>query len=177
MTKHDRFRPLYQKHYRRVVGFFKRAFHLSEEDSQDLAQETFTRVFEGLDEYRGDAEWAYLEEIARNVAYNKIRSQNTMKRSGRVVDLDDPDIHHQMPVTRELDYVDREQKARMYEEIERLAPGQRQVVTLFLQGFKYHEIARVLRITPDAVKSRLRDARKTLRERLGDVNGLPEDES
>ena len=45
---------------------------------------------------------------------------------------------------------------------------------LWLDEFTYDEIAKFLRITVDAVKSRLRDARKMLRAKLGDPNALPE---
>jgi DNA-directed RNA polymerase specialized sigma24 family protein len=47
---------------------------------------------------------------------------------------------------------------------------------LWLNEFTYDEIAKFLRISVDAVKSRLRDAKKFLRARLGDGNALPEDE-
>jgi len=181
MTKQDRFRPLYQKHYRRVVQFFRRVFRVSEEDAQDFAQETFLRFFQGMDEYRGDAEWAYLEQIARNLAFNKFRSQKTIKRTAHLVDLDDPEFRFEIAAPPEPDYADRQEmarrKQRFEEEIERLPAGQRQAVQLRRQGFKYQEIAKSLRTTTDAVKSRLRDATKTLRERLGEVIGLPEDES
>src|SRR5438477_12838919 len=88
MTKEERFKSLYQKHYRRMVRFFLQAFHLSEEDAQDLAQDAFIRFYEAMDEYRGDAEWAFFETVARNVAYNKIRSQKTAKRSANTVPID-----------------------------------------------------------------------------------------
>ena len=79
------------------------------------------------------------------------------------------------------DYAERQQEAlrkqRLRDAIIALTPGQRECIQLRLDDFTYEEIAKVLRISVDAVKSRLRDAKKILRERLGDGDALPEDES
>ncbi len=179
MRKHDRFRPLYQKYYWRVVRFYVRSFRLTEEDAEELAQDAFLRFYEAMDEYRGDAEWAFFETIARNVAYNRIRSQKTAKRSGRMVDIDDPDFSHEPEAPAVPDYAEREEEAlrgkRLRDAIAQLPSGGRECLQLWLDDFKYDEIAKFLGITLDAVKSRLRDAKKLLRARLGD-DALPEDE-
>jgi RNA polymerase sigma factor (sigma-70 family) len=180
MTNEDRFKFLYQKYYWRIVKFYVRSFRLREEDAQELAQDAFVRFYQAMDEYRGDAEWAFFETIARNVAYNKIRSQNTAKRSGGVaVGIDDPRAQR-VAATEDVDPGERQEKARqlqqLREAIAELPDGQRQCVQLRLDEFKYDEIARFLRISIDAVKSRLRDARKLLRAKLGAVP-LPEDEA
>jgi RNA polymerase sigma-70 factor (ECF subfamily) len=181
MTNNERFRSIYQRYYRRVVRFFVQAFHLSEEDAEDLAQDTFLRFYEALDEYRGDAEWAFLETTARNVAYNRIRSQKTAKRGAKTVDIDDPAFGYDPPAPAGPDYAEMEEAAlrwkRLGDAIAELPAGQRQCVQLWLADFTYEEIAAFMGISVDAVKSRLRDAKKTLRARLGEKEALPEDES
>jgi len=177
----ERFRALYQKYYWRVVRFFVRAFRFSEEDGEELAQEAFLRFYEAMDEYRGDAEWAFFETIARNVAYNRIRSAKTRKRSGQTIELDDPQNAGNQPYApEEPDYAERQhaavQRRQLYDAIAVLPNGQRECVQLWLDDFKYDEIATALRITMDAVKSRLRDAKKQLRSKLGDDSPLPEEE-
>ena len=177
----ERFRSYYQKYYWRIVAFYERSFRLSMEDAEELAQDAFVRFYRAMDEYRGDAEWAFFEKIARNVAYNRIRSGKTGKRNMKTVDIDDPDIANHEPRAPEgPDYAERQETAlqmkRMYDAIAGLPPGQRESVRLWLEGFKYDEIARALRITMDAVKSRIRDAKKLLRERLGDDGALPKDD-
>lgn len=166
------FRSMYEKYYRRIVWFYVRSFHMSEEDAQDLAQDAFVRFYEAIADYRGDAEWAFLEEIARNVAYNKIRATLAKKRHAPMVDLDDPSFRRG-PVA-----PDNPEKAllrkQLYEQIAALPPGQRQSMLLWLEGFEYKEIASALRITMDAVKSRIRDGKKLLKLRLGVQ--LPEDD-
>lgn len=178
----DRFRTLYQRYYWRVVRFYVRAFRFSEEDAEELAQDAFIRFYEAMADYRGEAEWAFFETIARNVAFNRIRAGHAQKRNAKTVGIDDPDFARFEPAADTgPDLADRQQEAirrkRLYEEIARLPRGQRECLQLWLDDFKYEEIATALRITMDAVKSRIRDAKKLLRERLGDDAGLPEDES
>jgi RNA polymerase sigma-70 factor (ECF subfamily) len=175
----ERFQSLYQKYYRRMVRYFMRVFRLSEEDAEDLTQEAFARFHKAMDEYRGDAEWAFFEIIAQRTAYNRFRARNTARRNGKAVDVDDPKVRPQLPSTQAPDYAELEEKANqrksLYHEIATLPEGQRQCIQLWLDDLQYDEIARVLNITLDAVRSRLRDARKLLRTRLGS-NTFPEDE-
>lgn len=176
----DRFRCYYQRYFRRITRYFVRVFKVSEEDAAELAQDTFMRFYEAMGEYRGDAEWAYLESIARSVALNRIRSARTLKRNAHTIDLDDPEARVE-PAAEWPDYAERQESARrrkrLHDAIEDLPLGQRQAIRVWLEDFKYDEIARALHITVDAVKSRLRDAKKLLRARLGDDGALPEDES
>ena len=129
----------------------------------------------------GDAEWAFFETIARNLAYNKIRSQKTAKRGAKTVSIDDPGLNHDPAAPDEPDYAERQhdalRKQQLRDAITALTSGQRECIQLRLDEFTYEEIAKILRVSVDAVKSRLRDAKKILRERLGDGDGLPEDES
>jgi RNA polymerase sigma factor (sigma-70 family) len=177
----ERFKSYYQRYFRRVVRFYVGGFRLSEEDAEELAQEAFIRFYEAMDEYRGDAEWAFFETIARNLAYNRIRFWRTQKRSAQIVDIDDPDAGVEPAAPVAADYAERQQaslrREQLHDAIAALPRGQRECMQLWLEDFKYDEIATALRISMDAVKSRLRDAKKILRSRLGDDGSLPEDES
>ena len=177
---HERFESYYQKYYRRLLRFFTTGFRLSYEDAEELVQDTFMRFFQAIDEYRGDAEWAYFESIARNVAFNRIRSKLTAKRGAPTIDLDAPDARKHEPSVPPVDFATEQQEAlrlqQLRDAVAGLPPGQRQCMQLWLAGMKYGEIAKALRITLDAVRSRLRDARRLLHSRLGDGGMLPEDE-
>lgn len=155
---------------------------MSDEDAEDLTQDSFARFFRTMHEYRGEAEWALLEKIARNVGFNRVRSLGTIKRGAvKPVSLSDPERPHLEPAAPQTDPVDRmidaERTARLRREIASLPAGQRQCTQLWLEGYTYDEIAKLLRISLDAVRSRLRDAKRLLRERLGADGELPEDES
>jgi RNA polymerase sigma-70 factor (ECF subfamily) len=163
-----------------MIAFFMRAFRVTEQDAEELTQDTFFRFLQALDEYRGDAEWAFLEKVARNVGYNRVRSTQAKKRGEgmRPLEIDDPNQFNAEPSAPQgPDYVERQhqaqQRQRLYDAIAGLPAGQRQCLQLWLDEFKYDEIAATLRISQDAVKSRIRDAKRLLRERLGDEGMLP----
>ena len=176
MTADERFQSLYKRFYIRVVKFFVRSFHCSEDDAKDMAQETFVRVLRAMDEYRGDAEWAFLEVTARHIAYNKFRSMTAAKRRGQTEAIDEST---KMPAVQPPDYAAQQEREirlrQMHDEIAKLPPGQRESMQLWLDGFSYEEIARFLRVSVDAVKSRIRDAKRRLREKLG-ADVLPKDD-
>ena len=94
------------------------------------------------------------------------------KRSGEIVEIDDPDITFDPPAPEGPDYAERQQvqlrDARLARAVSELPGSQREALRLSMLGFTYKEIAEILRITIDAVKSRLRDAKKHLRARLGE---------
>lgn len=169
-TRNGRFEAIYRKYYARIWRFH-RSFGVADDESHDLAQETFKRFYEALERYRGEAEWAYLATIARNVLYNWARAAKTAKRSAEMVQLDDPELAFDVAAPEEPDYADREheraRRQRLQEAIGELPDGERECLRLWVLGFKYDEIAATLRVTMDSVKSRLRDAKKHLRERLG----------
>ena len=173
-AKDSRFTVAYQKHHARVVRFYLRMFQLSQEDAEELAQEAFVRFYDTLDQYRGEAEWAFLETVVRNVAYNRIRAQKGVGRTAQIIRIDDARAKREALNQAGVDdYAAREADAlrrkRLYDAIAELPEAQRQVVQLWLDGFQYSEISRVLAITLDAVKSRLRNAKSHLRSHLDDT--------
>jgi RNA polymerase sigma factor (sigma-70 family) len=171
------FEGIYRKYYGRVWRYY-RACRVSDDEAHDLAQDAFKRFYERMKQLRGEEPWPFLQSIARSVLLNKLRDQKTAKRSGKIVEIDDPEVT-ELAAPEELDYAERqEQEVRrnsLYQAAAELPEGQKQCLGLWLAGFKYEEIAAVLAITVDAVKSRLRDAKKQLRARLG-VDTLSEDE-
>jgi RNA polymerase sigma-70 factor, ECF subfamily len=177
------FRQIYERHYPRVVRFFWR-LGVTSGDAAEFAQETFIHFYRNMDKYRGDAEWAYLQKIARNILVNAWRDQHAQKRNGVVVDLDGPesaelqdvliaegDPHTEL-TNQELE---RMRIQKLSAAIEGLPLGARQVIRLQLAGLTYMEIAETLRLTTDAVKSRVRDAKRLLRASLktDDESGSP----
>lgn len=178
-SREERFEALYRKYYARVYWFF-RDWRLSDDEAHDLAQDVFARVFESMDQYRGDGEWAYLETIAKRLLFNRNRALQTDKRRGTHVGLDEPNVRslaaESGPDLAEQQE-DERQKRLLNEAIDELPEGMRKCLRLWLQGHSYAAIRMILKISPDAVKSRLRDAKRLLQERLGDeiTRPLPED--
>ncbi|HEX6099185.1 MAG TPA: RNA polymerase sigma factor [Thermoanaerobaculia bacterium] len=176
----DLFRSLYDRYSARMLRFFRTVFRVSDAEAQELTHDSFLRFYRTMHEYRGEAEWALLETIARNVGYNRVRSLTTIKRGAvRPESLDDTESSRKDPVAVQQHPLDRmidaERRTRLRREMAALPKGQRQCLQLWLDDWSYEDIATTLRISVDAVKSRLRDARRLLRERLGDEGVLPEE--
>jgi RNA polymerase sigma factor (sigma-70 family) len=173
----ERFEALYRKYYGRVLRFFKNFG--ADDEAQDLAQETYKKIYKTFAQYRGEAEWSFIDTTARRVLLNWVRARKTAKRNAKVERIDDTDFNSDPPAPDEPTLAERQEaelrRARLWAAIAELPEGQRQCIELWLGDAKYEGIARVLGITVDAVKSRLRDARKALRTRLGE--SLPEDDN
>ncbi|HKO56969.1 MAG TPA: sigma-70 family RNA polymerase sigma factor [Thermoanaerobaculia bacterium] len=155
-----------------IVGDLMRRFGFSREDAEDIAQETFLSVHKSMDRYRGEAEWMYLRTAAHNFAKNWFRRAQTKMRDERLNTPIDavPDRGDRKPSIEEK-LVRREQtrhfNALYRDALAGLPDLTRDCFLLLLRDVSYKEIAAVTKLTVEAVRSRLREARKRLREEVG----------
>lgn len=164
----ERYRQLLP-YYDHLIAFIRQlGFDL--DDARDLAQDVFVRVFQHVDDYRGDAKWNYLKQVARRLAYNAIRDGRAAKRYGIMVPetvlLEHADRSAQRP---DAVVARKEIAQRLREAIDLLEPSQRICVELFyIAENSYEESRVVLGISLPALKSRLNAARTRLKELLGE---------
>ncbi|MEM9552772.1 MAG: RNA polymerase sigma factor [Acidobacteriota bacterium] len=174
------FEEVFKNHYNSVFGFFY-SLGVRSQDCHDLAQETFLRVYRGRREFRGDvAITHWIRLIAGNVWRNELRRRGAQKRSTQEVSLeeivrswfesesfDPPDVTTALcPEGRALAAED---AAICVRELERLPARMRQVAVLrFAKERSYREIAALLKISVQTVKSQLFEAREKLRRVLAD---------
>jgi RNA polymerase sigma-70 factor (ECF subfamily) len=168
----DEFEKLYRKHYARVWRYF-RTNSVSDDESHDLTQDAFKRLYERMGKIRSDDRWGFLQSIAKTILLNRVRARQTQKRNATVIPIDDPELFNAEPAAaEERDYADRQAEEVRVEKLRTtvlsLPAGQRDCLRLWLDDLKYNEIAKTLGITLDAVRSRLRDAKRYLREQLGE---------
>jgi len=169
---------LFQRYYPTVFRFFStRGF--APLDSEDLAQETFLRIYVNLQRYRSEARFeTYLFRIATNLFKNNLRARAAAKRSGLEVDLDEvhglsssPDAYgaasaDKLPLD---ELLDRERAKVLHDAIETLPAQMLRCVLLRVgSGLRYREIADVMQISIDTVKAHLFQARQKLKSELGD---------
>lgn len=171
-------RLVFYKYQSRIQRFFEKK-GISPAEAQDLTQETFLRVFrsEARLENREQME-AWIFEIARNVRVNALRAKGTLKRAATVISLDEPGIEGEPrevtnPAlsTDEQDAlanaITREQLRALQNALAELPEQMRHCVRLRLQDdLKYKEIAKIMRISIETVKSHLHQAKKRLRSLL-----------
>ncbi len=146
------------------------------EQAEDLAQEVFLRVYRARKTYEPGAKFAtWLFNIAHHAAANSLRDRARRHEvtlnahdSGplgpRPLDRMLLASSGQMPA-RQMDNAEMREIVRM--SIESLGERQRMAVLLSkFEGMSYAEIAEVMEISPQALKSLLSRARENLREVL-----------
>jgi RNA polymerase sigma factor (sigma-70 family) len=147
------------------------------EDARDLAQETFLRVYQGMETYQGGSERAWLARIARNVGLNDRRRQWTAKRGFETstTDLDSlenvptRDLHTGLgPRTGEERALWNDTTRRLHAAIQELPARYRIPLVMRIPGTPYAEIGAALGLSPQEVKEDLRVARRLLRLKLGE---------
>lgn len=178
--REETFQSLFERFYGPLGRFFeRRGFSVAE--SQDLIQETFLRVYRGIESFRGESRWEHwIFRIAANTASKAVRHRGAAKRAGQVVpwqeeEADSPpsaaggsprDAEAPMPLRRLLG---KELAVRLGQAIAGLPPQMRRCVRLrVLQELDYEAIAELMQLSPSTVKVQLFKARKRLQMELGD---------
>ena len=185
----EEFRRLFLRHFQPVFSFFlRRGF--PHEECRDLAQETFLRVYRGIGRFRGEASFqTWLFQIATNLWLNEVRHNMAEKRESVEVSLEqeaekrrsmlaDRRLPGQAQPSGPLDGLLADEKRRMMREaFGTLPPQMRRCVLLRIdQNLKYREIAAVMQISIDTVKSQISQARDRLGTELGRYFDRPDRE-
>ena len=154
--------------------------HLTQDPvkAEDLAQETFIRVFEKLETYRGEASlhtWIY--RIATNVSIDHFRCKAARQDKVTQSFEGEEGWLEQETATPEHQVEQSEMSHCVQQFITRLPHAYRTVIVLHdLQGLKIQDIADVLECSVDTVKIRLHRARKKITEFLHTGCELDHDE-
>ena len=145
----------------------------NEDDANDLAQETFARVFRARASFRlGDKFSTWLYTIAANLARNHFRWRARHPQISLHTAADDPEqsLEKILPAADAApseQALDAERAAAVRLEVSRLPEDMREAIVLCEWDERtVAEAAAILTTTPKAVESRLYRARKLLRERL-----------
>ena len=133
-------------------------------DAEDVAQETFIRFYQQLDQLahrRHVGSW--LVQVARNVSVDMLRKR--VREAERLKEAAATKTVVPDPVREELHRL-------LWDEIEKLEPDAQEVIVLhYFMKKKAREIASLLEINTNAAEKRLQRAREELGCRLTDVLG------
>ena len=160
-------RELVQQHTRRVFSIAYR-FAGRVDEAEDLTQEVFVKVYQGLSRYEPAAGTfsTWLSTVARNHAIDHYRR----RREERLRVTVDSDSLQAMPDRSEAQdhALEREERARLVRRALRAlpAPLREALVLCDLQGMAYEEIAKALSLPLGTVKSRINRGRLELARRL-----------
>lgn len=167
------FEAVYRRHRAPLRRFFARQCG-SDATAQELAQEVWFRVIRAVQNgnYSADGRFApYLYRIARNHLidwYRKTGSYRELEMSETVEDeAEAANLEQSAARNPEQALGDKQALRNVMSAIEELPPEQRTALMMYLESeMSYEEIAEATGTNRETVKSRLRYARQTLRQRV-----------
>jgi len=152
------FAELFMRH-RKNVYFSCRRFFGEPRAAEDATQETFLRAWRNRGAFQGGDYSSWLMRIARNICideYRKNRPETPIE-----------DVETAEPAAARSTSLDAHMMAqRIRQEIQALAPGQRQCLEMKIEGYTYEETAARTGFSVEAVKSYIQNGRRMLWQRM-----------
>ncbi len=139
--------------------------------AEDITQETFIRVYKGLNNFRNEAQigtWIY--RIALNVCHTLMVKESRISKPLQSFGEDGKlEISDESSNVQDLFIAD-SQKEYVRKAIAALPPKQSDAITLYyLREFKYSEVAKIMDIPINTVKSHIRRAKDNLHQILQEI--------
>lgn len=144
------------------INGFAMKYTRNRENARDLAQETILRAFVNHDKFITNTNLkGWLKIMMRNIFINGIR-----KKSNQMIHAASDSYKLMTGESDEFTPIDQYMEGQIIREIQLLNVDLRRPFELYLEGFKYKEIADELDIPIGTVKSRVFQARKVLSHQL-----------
>ena len=153
------FEMLVKKYHTRVITIAN-SFVGNTSDAEDIAQETFLKIYHTLESFKAQAKFSsWLYRITVNTAYDHLR-----KNKHKPLSLDEIDYS---AISDNKNREDLVAKEAMQEALNKIPFDFRSALTLKeIEGLSYQEIAEALKITIGTVESRICRARQILKKLL-----------
>ena len=157
----EAYRRLYDDYYKALVLYADKIL-LSEESSEDVVQSVFVYMWEKKVTFASyPAFTTYIYKAVRNAAFNLLRHK----------EVEALYVKHQEnsfnPMESEESFYTEEVHRMLLQAIDQLTPRQREIFLLRLNNKKNEEIAQMMEISVETVKTQVKRALKTLRQLLG----------
>ncbi len=151
------FRQLVERHQRPLLNFFARMG--ASTHGEDLAQETFIRLWNYRHKYKPSAKFTtFLYTLARHAWLDFVRRQIRFR-------LFSDRYREEIPASTDGGLGKLRRQLDIQAALDRLSPKLREVLVLAVhQGLSYEEISAILSIPVGTVKSRVSNALATLQE-------------
>ena len=152
------FQALYDKYCKAMYNTSLRIVN-NRDDAEDVLQEAFIDAFRSLTDFNYRSTFgAWLKRIVINKSINILR-----KRKVELVDIDHPDVYLK-PEEEEVDEQEIQFRINAVKNsIKQLPDGYRTVITLYLlEGYDHEEIAEILGITHNTVRTQYVRAKQKL---------------
>ncbi|MDA9328735.1 sigma-70 family RNA polymerase sigma factor [Flavobacteriales bacterium] len=157
------FNLLMEKYQEKVYWVIRRMV-IDHESSDDIAQETFVKVWKNLDKFKGESKlYTWIYRIATNEALTHLRKKK------RRFFLPIGDVENELRSTLEADtyYGGDEIQLKLQKAILTLPEKQRLVFNMkYFEELKFREIAEVLEVTVGSLKAQYHHAVKKIEKYL-----------
>jgi len=155
------FETLYQETSQRVFFYLNRLLQ-DRSTAEDILVETFTQAWKNAHRFQGQSKAStWIFGIARNLALNELRKRKPVE------DIEDhPELEEPGDPLQDMEAEDR--KAAVRDALIRVSAKHREVLDLvFFHEMNYQEIAAILDVPLNTVKTRVFHAKKAVKKKLG----------
>ncbi|MFT4660484.1 MAG: RNA polymerase sigma factor (sigma-70 family) [Patiriisocius sp.] len=128
------------------------------ESAEDMMQETFIKVFKGLEKFEGRSMlMTWVKRIAINLCLNEVKKNKldyVEAQEWNVIEEEDEEYEPAYDIKKVKEFINE------------LPEGYRVILTLYLiEGYKHDEIAKILKISVGTSRSQYMRGKKKLKER------------
>jgi RNA polymerase sigma-70 factor, ECF subfamily len=137
--------------------------------SEDIMQNVFIKLFQNLDLIKNDKSVHFwLFKAARNEYYSLLRNTKIKRLYTEAEEICEVDIEDKDSLSK--DYENKELKTLIWDELEKVNPVNKEIFILKeYSGFSYKEIASVMELDIETVKSRLYKLRQKLISKMSKI--------
>lgn len=142
---------LYNRHSRRLCGFFIRMLGCDIEEAKDLTHDLFARIYSGRKKYKVENFGTWIYSAAYNICKNEYRHREIKDRFVSTL------LSNEEPTVEPTQEIDHEFITRMlHKAIDTLPTAQREVFILrYIEELPTADVAQILDCPAGTVKSRL----------------------
>ena len=132
------------------------------EEAEEVAQDTFIKVFKSLSKFKGDSKFStWIYKVTYNTCLDRLKKQ---KREQQVVSIDEFNTNQIKSIDNALDKMENEEREKAIQDCIQFLPADDAfLLTLFyFEEQSLEEIAKVIGLTANNVKVKLFRSRKKL---------------
>ena len=148
--------------YQKPLYFFIRRMLLNHEDTNDVLQDTFVRVFKGIDKFRGESKLGtWMHSIAYREALGHIERSKRMLKG----DWDGQIVENVSQLEGDVNYSGDEMQLKLQAMVAALPEKQRAVFVMkYYEEKKYTEIAEITGTSVGALKASFHHALEKIKQ-------------
>jgi RNA polymerase sigma-70 factor (ECF subfamily) len=132
------------------------------EEAEEVAQDTFIKVFKSLDKFKGDSKFStWIYKVTYNTCLDRIKKNKKYRND---VSIDEFNFNQLDAIDNALDNMINEEKSRCIKDcIDKLPQDSSALLTLFyFEELSLEEISKIINLEANTVKVKLFRARKKL---------------